>query len=71
MEDVEVAEQSVFPGSNETWGFKWLHRNTKAELAYACSNVRGHIQKFPDGRLERELQMVQVSITRRGCIAIL
>jgi hypothetical protein len=33
--------------------------------------VRGCIQKFPTGRLERELQMVQLSATRCSCIAIL
>jgi hypothetical protein len=33
--------------------------------------VRGCIQKFPDCRLERELQMVQFSCTKCSFIAIL
>jgi hypothetical protein len=36
-----------------------------------CRVIRGCIQKFPDGRLERELQMEQLPATRCSCIAIL
>jgi len=32
--------------------------------------VRECIQKFPHDRLERELQIVQLSATRRNCVAI-
>jgi len=33
--------------------------------------IQGCIQKFLDGCLEHELQMVQLSATRCSCIAIL
>jgi hypothetical protein len=48
--------------------------NTECDLLFITKStslyVRGCIQKFRTGRLERELQMVQLSATTYSCIAI-
>jgi hypothetical protein len=53
----------------------WKTQKDMGKLYYAtgCEDVRydGVSKSFRTGRLERELQMVQLSATKCSCIAIL
>jgi hypothetical protein len=49
----------------------YLYIHQEYNFIFKSTYVRGCIQIFRTGRLERELQMVQLSTTRWSCIAIL
>jgi len=62
------------------WG-RYEHKNTlrecennllrREEVMGRCNTYEGVTKSFRTGRLERELQMVQLSATRCSCVAIL
>jgi hypothetical protein len=64
---------TIFVNSNKKWLCQHMQKNMRPAFQHEHSTVKydGVSKSFRTGRLEQELQMIQLSATRCSCITIL